>query len=264
MSRLTRLTTTRLRNRLRRPWAIRPSTSASRALSGRRLGARGGLVLGLGVEDRLDPLLLAALDEAAVLREVDRDPLAGHHVVVAPDPRVADQHHALLGVVVLGALGGAAAAVPRDDAHVAGGDGTHDPVALVVEVDLHAVGPLGGAVLGGHHVAGEHHQAFLLDVLELVGVDGDRRAAAVGGRGAPDVAPARSTRGARAAGAWEWTGPTRGRRRPGPPTPRARRPPSVGSRAAALSREPRDAGALLERRAYEAHDAADLLVHHPL
>src|SRR4029077_16898769 len=132
--------------------------------------------------DRLDPLLLAALDEAAVLREGDRDPLAGQHLVVPPDPRVADQHHALLGVVVLGALRGAAAAVPRDDAHVAGGDGAHDPVALVVEVDLHAVGPLGRAVLGGHHVTGEHPQPFLLDVLELIGVDGDRPAAAVGGR----------------------------------------------------------------------------------
>src|SRR4029077_5572840 len=188
MSRLTRLTTTRLRNRLRRPWAIRPSTDASRALSRYRLGAGGRPVPGLGVEDRLHALLLAPLDDAAVLGEEDRDPLAGHHVVVAPHPRVADQHHPLLGVVVLGALRGPAAAVAGDDAHVAGGDGAHDAVALVVEVDLHPVGPLGGAVLGGHHVAGEHHQAFLLDVLELVRVDGDRRVAAVGG-------PVRARRG---------------------------------------------------------------------
>src|ERR1700687_2583948 len=77
----------------------------------------------------------------------------------------------------------------------------------------------------------------------------------------PDAARARSTRGAPAAGAWERTGPTRGRQRAPPPRPRGRRPPSVGSRAPALSREPGNAGALLERRADPPLDAADLLGH---
>src|SRR5262245_34149711 len=134
MSRPTRLTTTRFRNRLRRPCAINPSTprlaSAARPASRRLARRRRRLFLALRIEDRLDSLLLAALHDAAVLREVDRDALARDDVVLLPHPGVADQEHALLGVVVLRALRGADLAVLGDDLHVPGGHRTHDPVAL--------------------------------------------------------------------------------------------------------------------------------------
>src|SRR5207244_26625 len=141
MSRLTWSTTTRLRKRFRRFWAIRPSMSPSakgrRASAARRpsggLAVSGGLGVGLGrlllvlgVEHRLHALLLAALHHVAVLGQVDRDALAGHHVVVAPDPGIADEQHPLLGVIILGPRGGAHPAVPRDDAHVARRDRPHD------------------------------------------------------------------------------------------------------------------------------------------
>src|SRR5215813_5043799 len=185
MSRLTWLTTTRLRNRFRRLCAIRPSNAvpfapgSSLASAARRpwcrLGARLLRVLALGIEDGLHTLLLAALDHAPVFREVQGDPLAGHHVVVTPDPRVPDQQHALLGVVVFGPLCGAHPAVLGDDPDVPGRDGPRDALAASVQIDLHAVGILGGAVLTGHDVAREDDQTLFLHVLELVCIHGDRR-----------------------------------------------------------------------------------------
>src|SRR5262247_669402 len=106
MSSATRFTTTRVRNRLRRPSAISPSTrspaSAARHPRRRRLGLDLRRLLALRIEDGLDPLALAALDHAAILGEVHRDPLAGHHIVVLPHPRISEEDHALLGVIVLG------------------------------------------------------------------------------------------------------------------------------------------------------------------
>src|SRR6185436_424868 len=44
----------------------------------------------LGVEDGLDALLLTALHDGAILRDVERDRVAGNDVVLFPDPGVAD------------------------------------------------------------------------------------------------------------------------------------------------------------------------------
>src|SRR5213076_1113146 len=126
------------------------------------------------IEDGLHALLPAALHDRAVLRQEDRDGLAAHDVVFLPDPRVAEQHHALLEVVVLGASRGARAAVARDDAHGARRHGPQNAVAALVEIDLHAVGVLHGVVLPRDDVAGEDHEAFLAEALHLVGIDGDR------------------------------------------------------------------------------------------
>jgi len=75
------------------------------------------------------------------------------------------EQDALLGVIVLGALGGAHAAVLRDDSHVPRRDRPRDVLALGVQVHLHPVGVLSGAVLARHHVSREHDQSFLLPVL---------------------------------------------------------------------------------------------------
>src|SRR5262245_14583411 len=114
MSRLTWLTTTRLRNLFLRFWAIRPSTTASflrvRASAstargpGRRFGVGLLRLLALRIEHGLHAFLLAAFHHAAVLGQVQGDPFAGHHVVLAPHARVPDEQHSLLGVVVLGPL----------------------------------------------------------------------------------------------------------------------------------------------------------------
>src|SRR2546428_6250864 len=95
-----------------------------------RLDVRLGSILGRGIEDGLDPLLLAALHQAPVLREIDGDPLARYNVVLAPDPGVADQHHALLHIIVFGPIGRAHAAVPRDDPDVARGHHALDAFGL--------------------------------------------------------------------------------------------------------------------------------------
>src|SRR5207302_1219755 len=129
----------------------------------------GGVVL-LRIEDALDALLLAALHDRAVLRHVDGDRVAGHDVVVLPDPRVADEHHALVEVEVLGALRRAGAAVLGDDADRAGGDRSHHPVALFIHVDLDPIGVLDRVVSPGHDVAAEDDQARLAETLHLVRV----------------------------------------------------------------------------------------------
>src|SRR5574337_1835396 len=107
MSKLTWSTTRRVPNRLRSPWAIRPSIGCSPALEGSRHGWSPVplAVLGLGVEDRLDPSLAAALDHAPVLGQDNGDPASRHHVVVLPDAGVADEHDALLGIEVFRPLG---------------------------------------------------------------------------------------------------------------------------------------------------------------
>ncbi len=223
MSRLTRFTTTRLRNRLTQPLGdqafhrdvgprprLGPSCTASppapsacpRPASDRRWRLR--------VEDGLHALLLAALHDAAVLGQVDRDALAGHHVVLAPHARVADQDDPLLGVVVLGA----AAPCPSGSRAVTMRTLPVEtirttPVALGVEVHLHAVGVLSRAVLGGDHVAREDDETFLLQRLELIGVDGDRarlRSPCIGPSPSVPVEAAPGRRGPAAGG-------RRGRRR---------------------------------------------------
>src|SRR5216684_1145002 len=146
-----------------------------------RLDVRLGSILGRRIEDGLDPLLLAALHQAPVLREIDGDPLARDDVVLAPDPGVADQHHPLLHVIVLGPIGRAHAAVPRDDPDVARGHHALDTPGLGVRVDLHPVGILGGIVLTRHHIALEDGQSLFLETLERVGVHGHRRILAIGG-----------------------------------------------------------------------------------
>src|SRR5437879_10044006 len=141
MSSETLSTTLRRLNHFDSPCATSPSISvvALRLLLG---DLDGCLVLLLRVEDRLHPLLLAALHDAPVLIDEDRDLLAGDDVVLPPDARVADQLDALLAVVVLGPPGGPGPAVPRDDPDVAGRDGADHPFAPLVEVDLHPVGVL--------------------------------------------------------------------------------------------------------------------------
>src|SRR5262249_7469178 len=126
------------------------------------------------VEDGLDTLLLAPFDQAAVLGQVDRDPLARDDVGVTPYPRIADEHEALVAVVVLGALRRPHPAVAGDDPDIARGHHPLDAVRLGVRVDLHPVGVLDGVVLLGHHAALEHRQPFLLHALEAVGVHGHR------------------------------------------------------------------------------------------
>src|SRR5689334_17722110 len=117
MSSETLSTTLRVLNHFWRPCATRPSISVlarrRRALDGCRPPL--ALVV-LGIEDGFHPLLLAALHHGAVLRQEDRDRLAADHVVFLPHPRVAEQHDALLEIVVLGAASRAGAAVARDDA----------------------------------------------------------------------------------------------------------------------------------------------------
>src|SRR5437867_2711663 len=106
MSSETLSTTLRVLNHFWRSWATRPSMSV---LARRRRRSRGrprlavfGLVF-LLIEDGLHALLPAALHDRAVLRQEDGDRLAAHDVVFLPDPCVAQQHHALLEIVVLGA-----------------------------------------------------------------------------------------------------------------------------------------------------------------
>src|SRR5712692_1649992 len=156
-----------------------------------RLDVRLGSILGRRIEDGLDPLLLAALHQAPVLRDINGDPLARDDVVLAPDPRVADQHHALLRIIVLGPMGRAHSAVPRDDPDVARGHHALDALRLGVGVDLHAVGVLDGVVLTRHHIALEDGQPLFLETLEGVGVHGHRRVLAIGRR-----------RGGRGGGTW--------------------------------------------------------------
>src|SRR5439155_65767 len=132
----------RVLNHFWRSWATRPSMSVlargRRRPHGRcRLAVFGLVVLLLVVlliEDGLHALLPAALHDRAVLRQEDRDGLAAHDVVFLPDPRVAEQHHALLEVVVLGASRGARAAVARDDAHGARRHGPQNAVAALTRV----------------------------------------------------------------------------------------------------------------------------------
>src|SRR5262245_11492297 len=81
-----------------------------------------GLLGVLGVEDGLDALLLTALHDGAILRDVERDRVAGDDVVLFPDPGVADERHPLLQVEVLRALRGSGAAVLGDDSYSAGRD----------------------------------------------------------------------------------------------------------------------------------------------
>src|SRR5438132_6210004 len=180
MSSETLSTTLRRLNHFDSPCATSPSISvvALRLLLG---DLDGCLVLLLRVEDRLHPLLLAALHDAPVLIDEDRDLLAGDDVVLPPDARVADQLDALLAVVVLGPPGGPGPAVPRDDPDVAGRDGADHPFAPLVEVDLHPVGVLDGAVLACHDVAGEDDQTFLLEALHVVGVHRHRLVPVLGG-----------------------------------------------------------------------------------
>src|SRR4029453_11209822 len=142
MSRVTRFTTTRLRKRFRSPCAIKPSTSPLASPARCRpgwLALRRRLLLTARVEDRLHPLLLSALDHAPILGEEDRDALTGDHVVLLPDPCIADEHDALFPVVVLPALRRSDLGVLDDDLHVAARHRADDAVALGVEIDLHPV-----------------------------------------------------------------------------------------------------------------------------
>src|SRR5262249_61602959 len=181
---------------LARPAAPRPRASAAAARSAsparpprRRLAVGLLRLLALGIEDRLHPLLLAALHHAPVLGQVDRDPFAGHHVVVAPDARVADEQHALLGVVVLRALRGAHSAIPRDDPHVAGRYRPHDALAPGIEIHFHAIRVLRRTALARHDVPGEDDQAFLLEVFQLIGIHRHRRVAVVPARPRQGIRP---------------------------------------------------------------------------
>src|SRR5215468_4776575 len=172
MSRLTRSTTRRFLKRLRKPWAIRPSISRTDRPRGAELDLRFGLVLAL-VEDGLDPLLLSALHDAPVLGDEDGDAVARDDVGIAPHPRVADEDHALLGVVVLCALRGPHPAVAGDDTDVARG---HHPLHLVrlrVRVHLHLVRVLDGVVLARDHIALEDGQPLPLEAVEAVRVHDD-------------------------------------------------------------------------------------------
>src|SRR6266436_2613161 len=94
MSRLTRSTTRRFLKRFLKPWAIRPSISRTYRSGWPKLDLGFGPARTLLVKDGLDALLLAPFDDAPVLRDVDGDALSRHHIRVAPDPRIADQHHA--------------------------------------------------------------------------------------------------------------------------------------------------------------------------
>src|SRR3974377_1778528 len=159
MSRLTRATTRRFLKRFLKPWATRPSISGTYGSGGTHLDLEFRTVL---IEDGLDALLLPALDQAPVLGEEDGDPFAGDHVSVPPHPRVADQHHALLGVVVLAAAGRPHATVPGDDPDVPCKNHPLDTVGLAVRVHLHPIGVLDGVVLPGHDVALEDREPFPL------------------------------------------------------------------------------------------------------
>src|SRR6266705_1856716 len=116
MSRLTRSTTRRFLKRFLKPWAIRPSITRTYGSGWPKPDLGFGPALTLLVKDGFDALLLAPFDDAAVFGDVDGDALSRHHIGVAPDPRIADQHHTLLGIVVFGALGGPHATVTGDDA----------------------------------------------------------------------------------------------------------------------------------------------------
>src|SRR3989304_1410435 len=175
MSKLTVSTTRRGPKRLSSPWAIKPSMVGSRAREGaRHLRPVAPALLRFRVEHGFYALLVAALDDAPLLGQVDRDPVARHDVVLLPHPGGADEHHALLGVVVFGPLRGADAAVLGDDPDVAHRDRPDDAITLRVQVDLRPVGVLDRIVLARPHVAGEDDEAFLLHPLHLVRVHGDR------------------------------------------------------------------------------------------
>src|SRR5438093_5066057 len=174
MSSDTLSTTFRLLNHFTSPCATSPSIPQSRPVSWRT--ARRACALGrascplAGISDGLHAFLGPALHHRAVLREVDRDGVAAHDVVVLPDAGVAEQDHALLEVEVLGALGRGGAAVARDDADAARRDGAEHAVALLVEVDLHPVRVLDRVVLPGDDVTGEDDEALLAQPLHPVGV----------------------------------------------------------------------------------------------
>src|SRR5258705_1940091 len=176
MSSETESTTLRLLNHFSRPCATRPSMSVRAHF---RRASRGRLAVLLAVllrvEDALDPLLLAAFHDRAVLGDVDRDRVARDDVVVLPDPRVADEHDALVEVEVFGALSRAGAAVLGDDPHGSGRDRPQNPVALLVHVDLDPVGVLHGVVPARNDVAAEDDQAGLAEPPHLVRVHGERQ-----------------------------------------------------------------------------------------
>src|SRR5262245_32077556 len=181
MSSETRSTTWRCLNHFVSSWATRPSISSlarrprRRRGTGAVLGVLGALVLGM--DDRRHPVLLAGGGHAPILIEEDRDHLARDDVVLLPDTGVADEHHPLLEIVVFSAARGTDAAVTRHDAHVAGGHRSQDAIALLVEIDLHAVGVLHRAVLAGDDLAGEDDQALLAVPLHLIGAHRHRLAA---------------------------------------------------------------------------------------
>src|SRR5262245_18781763 len=170
---LTSFTTFRWRNVFTRPNASRPILRAFRlpagagtlfVLLGDASRRRPRLVLvALRVEDRLHAALRPRLDLAAVVGEEHHDPLPGHDVVLLPHFRVADEQELLVVVVVFRPLGGAGAAVLGDDLHVAGRDDPEDPLALVVEVDLHPVRGLDRVLLLGDDIPREYDETFLLD-----------------------------------------------------------------------------------------------------
>src|SRR5499433_3129094 len=173
MSRLTRSTTRRFLKRLRKPWAIRPSISRTDRPRGAELDLGFGLVVLALVEDGLDPLLLPALHQAPVLGDEDGDAVARDDVGIAPHPRVPDEDHALLGVVVLRALRGPHPAVAGDDPDVARGHYPLHPIRLGVRIDLHLVRVLDGVVLARDHVALEDGQPLPLEAVEAVRVHDD-------------------------------------------------------------------------------------------
>src|SRR5215469_5399180 len=88
-------------------------------------------------------------------------------------PRVADEDHALLGVVVLRTLRGPHPAVAGDDTDVARGHHPLHPVRLGVRVHLHLVRILDGVVLARDHVALEDGQPLPLEAVEAVRVHDD-------------------------------------------------------------------------------------------
>src|SRR5207249_9304518 len=60
--------------------------------------------------------------------------------IFLPDPGVADEHHALLELVVLGALRRPGAAVAGEDPDASGRDRPENPVALLVRSEERRVG----------------------------------------------------------------------------------------------------------------------------
>src|SRR3990167_7768740 len=182
MSSDTLSTTLRCLNHFISPWATRPSTARRSSVPAVACRALRAPIRGLAfarVEDGLHALLLAALDDRAILREINRDRVSAHEVVVLPHPGTPEQQHALLEIRVLGAPCGGGAAILGDDPHGPRRHRALDTLALLVEIDLHALGVLHRVVLAGDDVAREDDQALLAETLHLVGVDGQRLAAIV-------------------------------------------------------------------------------------